>query len=72
MKEEVCRAGLSGLRELRQLRKENAKLERLVADLSLDRHTFQGSLQKVVKSRQRREFYGRVLSPCLWKPLGQC
>ena len=30
--------GLSELRELRQLREENAKLKRLVADLSLDRH----------------------------------
>ena len=29
--------GLSELRELRQLREENAKLKRLVADLSLDR-----------------------------------
>ena len=30
--------GLSELRELRQLREENTKLKRLVADLSLDRH----------------------------------
>ena len=30
--------GLSELRELRQLREENAKLKRLVADFSLDRH----------------------------------
>jgi putative transposase len=29
---------LNELRELRQLREENAKLKRLVADLSLDRH----------------------------------
>jgi putative transposase len=29
---------LSELRELRQVREENAKLKRLVADLSLDRH----------------------------------
>jgi putative transposase len=33
--------GLSELRELRQLREENAKLKRLVADLSLDRHILQ-------------------------------
>ncbi len=33
--------GLSELRELRQLREENAKLKRLVADLSLDRHVLQ-------------------------------
>lgn len=30
--------GLSELRELRQLREENGNLNRLVADLSLDRH----------------------------------
>ena len=34
--------GLSELRELRQLREENTKLKRLVADLSLDRHRRQG------------------------------
>jgi putative transposase len=34
--------GLSELRELRQLREENSKLKRLVADLSLDRHMLQG------------------------------
>ena len=35
--------GLSELRELRQLRDENAKLKKLVADLSLDRHMLQES-----------------------------
>ena len=34
--------GLSELREVRQLREENAKLKRLVADLSLDRQMLQG------------------------------
>ena len=38
--------GLSELRELRQLREENAKLKRLVADLSLDRHILQEIVQK--------------------------
>jgi putative transposase len=32
---------LNELRELRQLREENGKLKRLVADLSLDRHMLQ-------------------------------
>ncbi len=38
--------GLSELRELRQLREENMKLKRLVADLSLDRHMLQEILRK--------------------------
>jgi putative transposase len=37
---------LNELRELRQLREENAKLKRLVADLSLDRHILQEIVQK--------------------------
>ena len=38
--------GLSELRELRQLRDENGKLKKLVADLSLDRHMLQEIVQK--------------------------
>lgn len=38
--------GLSELRELRQLRDENTKLKRLVADLSLDWHMLQEIVQK--------------------------
>jgi putative transposase len=38
--------GLSELRELRQLREENIKLKRLVADLSLDRHRLQEIVRK--------------------------
>ena len=38
--------GLSELRELRQLRDETAKLKRLVADLSLDRHMLQEIVRK--------------------------
>ncbi len=38
--------GLSELRELRQLREENCKLKRLVADLSLDRHILQEIVAK--------------------------
>ena len=37
---------LNELRELRQLREENGKLKRLVADLSLDRHILQEIVQK--------------------------
>jgi putative transposase len=38
--------GLSELRELRQVREENTKLKRLVADLSLDRHMLQEIVRK--------------------------
>jgi putative transposase len=38
--------GLSELRELRQLREENTKLKRLVADRSLDRHMLQEIVRK--------------------------
>lgn len=38
--------GPSELRELRQLREENTKLKRLVADLSLDRHMLQEIVRK--------------------------
>jgi putative transposase len=38
--------GLSELRELRQLREENGKLKKLVADLSLDRHMLQEIVRK--------------------------
>jgi len=40
--------GISELRELRQLREENARLKRLVADLSLDKHILQEVLSKKV------------------------
>ena len=38
--------GTPEIRELRQLREENGKLKRLVADLSLDRHILQEIVQK--------------------------
>lgn len=54
-KKKYAGLGLNEVRELRQLRDENAKLKRLVADLSLDRHILQEIVQKkVVKPRQRR------------------
>src|SRR6266516_619934 len=39
--------GVTELRQLRQLRDENTRLKRLVADLTLDRHI----LQEVIKKR---------------------
>jgi putative transposase len=45
-KKKFAGLGLSELRELRQLRDENSKLKRLVADLSLDRHVLQEIVAK--------------------------
>jgi len=45
-KKKFAGLGLSELRELRQLREENGKLKRLVADLSLDRHILQEIVAK--------------------------
>ena len=50
MEDKYAGLGLSELRELRQLREENAKLKCLVADPSLDRHR----LQEIV----RKKLYG--------------
>jgi putative transposase len=38
--------GVTELRQLRQLQDENARLKRLVADLTLDRHMLQEVLKK--------------------------
>ncbi len=40
--------GISELRELRQLREENAKLKRLVGDLTLDKHILAEVIRKKV------------------------
>jgi putative transposase len=45
-KKKYAGLGLNELRELRQLREENPKLKRLVADLSLDRHVLQEIVRK--------------------------
>lgn len=47
-KREYAGLGVSELRELRQLREENGRLKRLVADLTLDKHILQESLRNKV------------------------
>ena len=44
--------GILEVRELRQLRDENARLKRLVADLTLDRHVLQEVIKKRSEDRQ--------------------
>jgi putative transposase len=46
-KKKYADMGILEVRELRQLRDENARLKRLVADLTLDRHV----LQEVIKKK---------------------
>ena len=52
-KKKYAGLGLSELRELRQLREENGKLKRLVADLSLDRHILQEIVAKKLQGLER-------------------
>ena len=47
--------GLLEVRELRQLRDENARLKRLVADLTLDRHVLQEVIKKNLATPRRRD-----------------
>jgi putative transposase len=45
-KKQYAGMGITELAELRQLREENSKLKRLVADLSLDKHVLQEIVAK--------------------------
>ena len=47
-KKQYAGLGIAELRELRQLREENARLKTVVADLTLDRHILQEALSKKV------------------------
>jgi putative transposase len=46
VEEAIAGLGITELRELRQLREENGRLKRLVADLSLDRQILQEIVSK--------------------------
>ncbi len=47
-KKKYAGLGIAELRELRQLREENGKLKRLVADLTLDKHILSEVVRKKV------------------------
>ena len=47
-KKKYANLGSTEIRELRQLREENAKLKRLVADLSLDKHILAEIVRKKI------------------------
>jgi putative transposase len=47
-KRKYAHLGVTELRKLKQLEEENARLKRLVADLTLDRHILQEVLRKKV------------------------
>lgn len=47
-KSKYANLGMPEIRELRQLREENSKLKRLVADLSLDKHILTEIVRKKV------------------------
>jgi putative transposase len=46
LKQQYSKLALAELRELRQLREENGRLKRLVADLTLDRQILQEIVAK--------------------------
>lgn len=55
VEEAVCGLGIQELRELRNLREENGRLKRIVADLTLDRQILQEIVsKKAVKPSQKR------------------
>ena len=59
--------GVSEIRHLKQLEEENAKLKRLVADLSLDKTMLQDALQKSGEARpapRGKSGTSRWRSPC--------
>ena len=47
-KKKYAHLGVSELRRLRQVEEENARLKRLVADLSLDKHMLSEAMRKKV------------------------
>ena len=54
-KKKYADLGVSELRKLKQVEDENARLRRIVADLTLDKQILQGSAKKTLKAAKRRE-----------------
>ena len=52
-KKKYAHLGVSELRRLRQLEDENARLKRLVADLTLDKHMLSGPAKKRLRPARR-------------------
>jgi putative transposase len=48
-------SGVSELRKLRQLEEENQQLEKLVADLNLNKQMLQDVIKKVIKPIYKKE-----------------
>lgn len=53
MEVEVCRLEVNQVRQMAQLQKENQRLKRFVADLTLDKTMLRTCSQKVVKPSER-------------------
>jgi putative transposase len=58
--------GASELRELRQLREENARLKRLVADLTLDFQILTDVVKKKASSPELWAVSGSGNAPSVW------
>jgi putative transposase len=56
----------SEARELKQLREENVKLKRLVADLSLDKVMLQDVSKKILKPVKKREMVNYLMGRYGW------
>ena len=67
-KKKYAHLGVRELRRLRQVEEENARLKRLVADLSLDKHMLSEALRKSLRPARHRElaqwFHGTFQVSC--------
>ncbi len=69
-KRKYAHLGVSELRRLRQVEEEDSRVQRLVADLSFDKHMLSEALRKKAKPARRRElaqrFHGTFQVSCAW------